>query len=82
MSMTPFEVRLEVLKLAKDLVMEEYYAKRQKIDTEFETLRNFNIDKNISKPISYPELPKVPSEVDIITKATILNNFVSDTSKK
>ena len=81
MSMTPFEVRLEVLKMAKELIMDNYYAQRDKVNQQYETLRCFNMDNKLSAP-DYPELPKAPTEDEIITKAKALNDFVSDTGKK
>ena len=34
-SMTPFEIRLELLKMAKDMLVEDYYGSREKISNEW-----------------------------------------------
>ena len=43
MSMTPFEIRLELLKMAKDMLTDDYYGKREVISngwtTQIETAR-------------------------------------------
>ena len=34
-NMTPFEIRLELLKMAKDMLVEEYFGKREQISNEW-----------------------------------------------
>lgn len=75
-NMTPFEIRLELLKMAKDLMMEHFIADKDRIQQEW----NVKVDaaKLNGQPIpDHPAFPAYPSETDIITKATTLNAFVS-----
>ena len=36
-NMTPFEIRLELLKMAKDMLNDEYYGKREQISNDWQT---------------------------------------------
>ena len=77
-SKTPFEIRLEVLKMAQDLYMSNWYANKDKAQTEYQT--KFQIAErdgvNFDEKL---EVPPFPSEVDIIAKAEKLNAFISNT---
>ena len=37
MSMSPFEIRLELLKMAKDMLESDYFGKREMIANQFAT---------------------------------------------
>ncbi|MFN4975280.1 MAG: hypothetical protein ACK5GV_08555 [Bacteroidota bacterium] len=67
----PFTIRLELLKMAKDLLMEEYYTKKEIL---LELGKSERADLQLSL-----EYPKFPNELDILAKATILNEFISKT---
>ena len=76
-NMTPFEIRLELLKMAKDMLYDDYNAQRDKIQQDW----NVKCDTAKTKgetPPEHPALPTIPSEQDIITKAQTLNGFVSN----
>lgn len=76
-NMTPFEIRLELLKMAKDMLYDDYNAQRDKIQQDW----NVKCDTAKTKgetPPEHPALPTIPSETDIITKAQTLNGFVSN----
>jgi len=75
---TPFEIRLEVLKMAQDLYMSNWYANKDKAQTEYQT--KFQIaERDGVKFDEELEVPPFPSEVDIIAKAEKLNAFISNT---
>ena len=83
-NMTPFEIRLELLKMAKDMLVEEYYGKRE------QTSNDWSVKVEVAKLNGgtipdHPGMPAYPTEADIIKKATELNGFVSqiplDTNK-
>lgn len=76
MSMTPFEIRLELLKMAKDLLTEEYHGKKEQITGDWHT-KVEAAKQSGSVPPEHPPMPAYPTESDIITKATTLNGFVS-----
>ena len=74
-NMTPFEIRLELLKMARDMLYDEYNGQRDRIS------QNWNCESAKSKgenPPEHPGLPSIPSEADIISKAQTLNGFVSN----
>ena len=78
-NMTPFEIRLELLKMAKDMLYDDYNAQRDKIQQDW----NVKCDTAKTKgetPPEHPALPTIPSEQDIINKAQTLNGFVSNIS--
>ena len=77
--MTPFEIRLELLKMARDMLYDEYNGQRDRIS------QNWNMQCESAKskgenPPEHPGLPSIPSETDIISKAHTLNGFVSNIS--
>lgn len=75
-SLSPYEVRLELLKMAKDMLVEDYYGSREKISNEWAL--KADIAKTHGNPIpEHPGYPAYPTETDIIAKATALNGFVS-----
>ena len=78
-NMTPFEIRLELLKMARDMIYDEYNAQRDKISQEWNAQCDAAKAKGESPP-TYPALPTIPSETDIISKAATLNGFVSNIS--
>jgi hypothetical protein len=76
MSLTPFEIRLELLKMAKDMLTEDFHTKREQISN------NWNVTVENSRhsgttPPDHPALPPYPTEAEVIAKASTLNGFVS-----
>lgn len=75
--MNAYHIRLELLKMAKEMLTEDYYGKREivnnswQIDLESARLKGSDLPK-------HPGFPAYPSEADIITKAQTLNGFVSN----
>lgn len=84
--MNPFELRLEVLKMAKDMVTEDYYSKRQIIDNNYNQLAENH--RSCGTPVpNHPGYPIFPSEDEIKKKAIALYEFVqmsqpTETKKK
>lgn len=76
-NLTPFEIRLELLKMAKDLLLENYYSGKDRIQQEWHV--QVDVAKLNGQPIpNHPEFPTYPTEADIIAKAQSLNGFVSN----
>jgi hypothetical protein len=71
MGMTPYEVRLEVLKLAKDVLEVPVMQTREALIDEYHSNRE-------GKIIDYPNLPKLPTTEQIIAEAEKLNDFISN----
>jgi proteasome lid subunit RPN8/RPN11 len=76
-NMTPFEIRLELLKMAKDMLSDEYYGKREQISNDWATKVDSAKINGGTIP-DHPGFPAIPSEADIIAKASALNGFVSN----
>lgn len=72
MSMNPFEIRLELLKLAQVTLNESTYNSRQAL------MDKFHSDRENSPNTAFPNLPKMPTTEDIIAEAKKLNDFVSN----
>ena len=78
-NMTPFEIRLELLKLAKELLEQDYHAKREIIHNNWQVASENARTQGKELPIQ-PDYPSFPSETEIINKAQTLNGFVSNVS--
>lgn len=73
MSLNPYEIRLELLKLAQNTLNEKAYNSRQGLMDEFNAKRENNIT------CEFPKLPNMPTTEEIIAEAKKLNDFVSNT---
>lgn len=76
-NMTPFEIRLELLKMAKDMLSEEYNGKREQISNDWH-MKVDSAKLNGGAIPDHPGFPSYPLETDIIAKAQVLNGFVSN----
>ena len=72
MSKTPYEIRLELLKMAKETLFEPIYQRRQALSDEYHSKL---VDANRGT-LAYPTLPDFPSSTDIVAKAEELKKFV------
>jgi len=72
MSKTPYEIRLELLNLAKEILQTPVFQDRQKLSDEYHAKLH---DAN-RLTLPYPHLPEFPSTADIIAKAEELKKFV------
>ena len=73
MSRTPYEIRLEILTLAKEILQAPIYEKRSQLSDEYHSKLT---DAN-RETLPFPTVPDFPSTADIISKAEELNKFVS-----
>ena len=76
-NLTPFEIRLELLKMAKDMLSDDYYGKREAVSNEYSTKCEIAKIHGTEIP-THPGFPAFPSETEIIAKAQVLNGFVSN----
>lgn len=75
-NLTPFEIRLELLKMAQTMLEQDYYGKREVIANQYAT--DCDDAKVQGKtPPTHPGFPAYPSEAEVIAKAQVLNGFVS-----
>ena len=76
-NLTPFEIRLELLKMAKELLMEEYSSNKDRLSNEWQ-VKVESAKLNGQTIPEHPAFPTYPTENDIIIKAAALNGFVSN----
>lgn len=76
-NMSPFEIRLELLKMAQTMLEQDYYGKREQISNEYSSKCEIAKIHGSELP-THPGYPPYPSEADIIAKAQTLNGFVSN----
>jgi len=79
MSKTPYEIRFDLLTLAKEILFEPIHNKRGDIRDEFFAKRETvpGAEDKVPK-IPFPEMPDFPTSADIIAEAEKLNRFVSN----
>jgi len=76
--MTPFEIRLELLKMARDLLVDDFKSQKQYLVENWQQQVESAKVAGTASP-EYPVLPQFPYEIEIVTKADTLNQFVSQT---
>lgn len=67
----PYQIRLEILKLAKETVFEPVYAERDRLQQEYSAA------KNVNDSAPFPQLPPLPELESVLKAAMELNKFVS-----
>jgi hypothetical protein len=72
MAKTPYEIRLELLKLAKDILTEPIVSTRDNL------MQQYYIERQPNDNAKLPTLPDYPSSVDVIKEAEKLNAFISN----
>ena len=72
MSKTPYEIRLDLLHLAKEILSTPVHDKRSTLSDEYHSKLN---DANRGT-LPYPTMPDFPSTADIIVKAEELKKFI------
>jgi len=75
-NLTPFEIRLELLKMAQGLLLEEYHSNKDRLTNEWH-VKVESAKLNGQAIPEHPAFPAYPTENEIITKAQTLNGFVS-----
>lgn len=82
MTKTPFELRLELLKLAKDILSDDFYNTRHGLETQYHQdldnwEKNYQIGK-IEPRIKFPIVEYTVTQDSVIAMANKLNEFVSN----
>ena len=72
----PYMLRLELLKMAQDALNTEYHTKCDMIRTDWSNQVAVQMSHGGSFPVT-PELPPIYTMEQIVEKAKILNDFVS-----
>ena len=73
MSKTPYEIRLDLLKLATEILQVPVHEQRGTLINEWYALKD-----NDQPHTPHPSLPDFPTATDIIAEAKKLNEFVSN----
>lgn len=74
----PYEVRLDVMKMAQEMLRQETALEERIYLQKLEALNKANSDLH---SISSLEKPRSYTEQDIINKSQVLYSFISNTSK-
>ena len=75
-STSPYALRLQLITLAKELLVDEYHANRECILEQWRNEVDTARQKDSSLPQA-PTLPTYPTEKDVLKKAIALYEFVS-----
>lgn len=73
---TPFELRYDLLSLAKDILLENMYAERTKLENDWNAKREMP-RRSAELPPEFPVMPSI-NEDEVIRLAKKMNEFVSD----
>tara|TARA_R110000868_G_C10387953_1_gene720038 strand:+ start:236 stop:490 length:255 start_codon:yes stop_codon:yes gene_type:complete len=78
---TPYEIRLDVLRMAQDAEMQKYYDQRERV---LELWRmQADVARASNQPIPpQPELPVFPTQESVVNKAQYLGEFINNSDKK
>ena len=72
MSKTPYEIRLELLKMANEILATPIHQTRVALSDEYHSKLN---DANRGT-LPYPTMPDFPTSTDIVVKAEELKKFI------
>ena len=83
MSTNGYEIRLELLKMAKEMMEQDWHANRDMLRAQWEQevnlvqIRAHAIDQPVESVPVQPTFRPFPTEEQIIKKAKVLNEFVA-----
>lgn len=86
MSTNGYEIRLELLKMAKEMLEQDWHGQREMMLTKFNnqvSVAHSRADKDGWENTDFPDFPQLkpfPSESEIIAKARVLNEFINQRS--
>ena len=72
-----YNIRLELLKMAQDTLATEYHTKCDIVRTNWSNAESIAMNNNSTTPPA-PTLPSIYTMEDIVAKAKILNDFISN----
>jgi hypothetical protein len=83
MSTNGYEIRLELLKMSKEMLEQDWHAHRDMIRAQWEQevnlvqIRAHAVDQPVESVPTQPTFRPFPTEEEIIKKAKVLNEFVA-----
>jgi hypothetical protein len=81
MSTNGYEIRLELLKMAKEMLEQDWHAHRDTVMSDYSnrvSLAHHKVEND--QEVDYPSMPTFrpfPTEAEIISKARVLNEFIN-----
>ena len=83
MSTNGYEIRLELLKMSKEMLEQDWHANREMVTRQWEQEVNLiqtraqAMDQRVESVPIQPTFRPFPSEEEIIKKAKVLNEFIA-----
>lgn len=78
---TPFEVRLDILKMAQEMLNKEKEIEQNKFYAKLEALKASNSSVQEINGFIDTNTPKMYDSSEVISRSTALYSFVNDTSR-
>lgn len=78
---TPFEVRLDVLRMAQEMLDREHQIDHIKFAEKLEAMRKDKAPTESLIAFIDSNAPKMYSPSDVVARSTALYNFVNDTTR-
>jgi hypothetical protein len=72
-----YQIRLEVLRMAKEMVEQDYYTQKETLMQDYETRKHVAFSSDNPQVVDLPKLPSFPTSADITSKAQELYAFVT-----
>ena len=80
MNKNPFEVRLDIMKMAQEMLDKEHDLKMKKYAETIDVMKSSNARSAEIRSYIDTSAPKMYNEQDIVSKANELYNFVNTSS--
>jgi hypothetical protein len=81
-SKTPYEVRLDIMKMAQEMLDRETQMKQNVFFAKLDALRSSNNNVDAINKFIDENQPKAYSESDVVTRSSALYAFVNNTTNK
>ena len=78
---TPFEVRLDILKMAQEMLNQEKRIEENKYYAKLETLRTSNSSVDTINAFIDTNAPKMYDPSEVVARSSALYAFVNDTTR-
>lgn len=72
MSKTPYEIRLDLLKLANEVLTTPIFNQRDAL------IQEWHVHRESNPALPMPKLPSFPSTTQVLEQAKALNDFVTN----
>jgi hypothetical protein len=79
-SKTPYEIRLDIMKMAQEMLDREQINKQNTFFAKLETLRASNADANTITTFIDEHNPKMYESGDVVTRSSALYAFVNNST--